>query len=306
MEKLSSLGIGARVGLFGLGLAVAFAAAFLLGSAFDPAETGAGGSHRKDGGHGVAHERGEEEAEMSAHGEHQETETALGGLAVAGEGYTLRVASAHLDAGEPGQLSFRVEGPDGGAVRDFDRLHEREMHLIVVRRDGAHFQHLHPELDGDGTWTAALSLPAAGVYRAFADFAIDGDDLTLAADLFASGRFEAQPLPAPAAVAAIDGYELRLEGAPPLAGQPAALRFAVSRDGREVTDLRDYLGAKGHLVALREGDLAFLHVHPDAQEDPSIIPFTAHFPTPGRYRLYLQFRHEGEVRTAEYTVAVRR
>jgi len=299
MEKLSSLSTGARVGLFGLGLAVAFAAAFLLGSAFDPAETGAGGSHQD----GAAHERGEEETEMSAHGEHQETATAPGGLAVAADGYTLRTDSTRL---EPGELRFQIEGADGKPVRDFDRLHEREMHLIVVRRDGAHFQHLHPELGSDGTWTAPLTLPAAGVYRAFADFAVEGDDLTLATDLFASGRFESQPFPAPVAVAATGGYELRLEDAPLLAGQPAALRFAVSRDGREVADLQDYLGAKGHLVVLREGDLAFLHVHPDAQEEPGVIPFTAHFPTPGRYRLYLQFRHRGEVRTAEYTVVVRR
>jgi len=305
MEKLTSLSDGARVGFFGLGLAVAFAAAFLLGSAFDPAETGAGGSHQEGGGHSAAHERSEE-TEMTAHREHQATETAPGGLAVATGGYALRVASTHLEPGEPGKLRFQIEGPDGEAVREFDRLHEREMHLIVVRRDGAHFQHLHPELDPGGTWTAALTLPAAGVYRAFADFAVDGDDQTLAADLFASGRFEAQPFPASAAVVETDGYELRLEGAPPLAGQPAELRFSVSRDGREVSDLQDYLGAKGHLVALREGDLAFLHVHPDAQEEPGVIPFTAHFPTPGRYRLYLQFQHDGEVRTAEYTLAVRR
>jgi hypothetical protein len=306
VEKLNSLSSGARVGLFGLGLAAAFAAAFLLGSAFDPAETGAGGSHQDSGTHGAAHERGEKETEMAAPEERQPTETAPGGLAVATGGYTLRVASTQLAAGEASGLRFQIEGPDGEAVRDFDRLHEREMHLIVVRRDGAHFQHLHPELDAAGTWTAALTLPAAGVYRAFADFAADGHGLTLAADLFVSGSFAAQPFPAPAAVDETGGYELRLEAASPLAGQPSALRFAVSRDGREVTDLQDYLGAKGHLVALREGDLAFLHVHPGAQETPSVIPFTAHFPTPGRYRLYLQFRHEGEVRTAGFAVAVRR
>jgi len=73
-----------------------------------------------------------------------------------------------------------------------------------------------------------------------------------------------------------------------------------------VTDLQRYLGAKGHLVALRQGDLAFLHVHPDAAAAPNEIPFTAHFPTPGRYRLYLQFKRAGQLSTAEFTVAVRR
>jgi hypothetical protein len=54
-------------------------------------------------------------------------------------------------------------------------------------------------------------------------------------------------------------------------------------------------------VALREGDLAFLHVHP-----VDGLGFMATFPSPGRYRLFLQFEHEGEVRTAAFTQAVGR
>jgi hypothetical protein len=308
MEKLRlPLSTQARVGLFALGLAVVFSASFLIGSAFEPADTEAGGSHG-----GAAHdapiEHGEEE-KMSGHDEHTSsgpTAAAAGGLAISEGGYTLRMGPVLMKAGEERELRFQVEGPDGEAVRDFDRLHEREMHLILVRRDGAHFQHLHPELDASGTWATAVVLPAAGVYRAFADFSADGHDHTLAGDLFASGAFEARPFPAPAASEETAGYELRLEDASIVAGRASALRFAVSRGGRELTDLQDYLGAKGHLVALREGDLAFLHVHPDEQEAPSVIPFTAHFPTAGRYHLYLQFRHAGEVRTAEFTVEVER
>ena len=44
------------------------------------------------------------------------------------------------------------------------------MHLIVVRRDGTGFQHLHPELGADGTWRAPIALDDAGAYRVFADF----------------------------------------------------------------------------------------------------------------------------------------
>jgi hypothetical protein len=61
-----------------------------------------------------------------------------------------------------------------------------------------------------------------------------------------------------------------------------------------------YLGAGGHLVALREGDMAFLHVHPTG-DGPS---FGATFPTEGRYRLFLQFKHDGRVQTVAFTQAV--
>jgi hypothetical protein len=76
-----------------------------------------------------------------------------------------------------------------------------------------------------------------------------------------------------------------------------------------------YLGAGGHLVALREGDLAFLHVHPAdhghertgtkaAATHDDAIGFAATFPTAGRYRLFLQFKHEGRVETVAFTKEV--
>jgi hypothetical protein len=72
-----------------------------------------------------------------------------------------------------------------------------------------------------------------------------------------------------------------------------------------VTDLEPYLGARGHLVALREGDLAFLHVHPaDAGPPEASISFHAALPSPGRYRLFLQLQHHGVVHTAAFTLAV--
>ena len=70
-------------------------------------------------------------------------------------------------------------------------------------------------------------------------------------------------------------------------------------------DLEPYLGALGHLVALREGDLAFLHVHPEAEEGSGPrVAFRAVFPSAGRYRLFLQFAHANGVHTAAFTVEV--
>lgn len=70
----------------------------------------------------------------------------------------------------------------------------------------------------------------------------------------------------------------------------------------ETIQTEPYLGAGGHLVALREGDLAFLHVHPTENGDSA--GFAATFPTTGRYRLFLQFKHDGHVRTVAFTQEV--
>ena len=85
------------------------------------------------------------------------------------------------------------------------------------------------------------------------------------------------------------------------AGRESELTFAVTRNGRPVS-LQDYLGAKGHLVALRQGDLAFLHVHPDANS----LRFAATFLDAGHYRLFLQFKVAGHVHTAAFTLEVSR
>ena len=272
-----------RLGGFAALLAALFAGAWAVGGAADvqrsepdPAE---GGSHGMDG---MAPDR-------------------VRGLAVSDGGLTLQTAQRTAPAGRRFELAFRIAGADGATVRDFDVEHTKRMHLIVVRRDLTGFQHLHPAQRADGTWAVPVSLPEAGTYRVFADFSVGGKARTLATDLDVDGTVGAQALPAPASGADVDGLRVRLADRPAAAGADSELEFRVTRDGRPVA-IDDYLGAKGHLVALRQGDLAFLHVHPDADR----LRFEAMFPTSGRYRLFLQFRAEGRLHTVAFTREVAR
>ena len=174
------------------------------------------------------------------------------------------------------------------------------MHLIVVRRDLRRFQHLHPTQDRSGAWSTPLTLPDAGVYHAFADFQIGGERHTLGVDLFAAGRFAPLALPPESATASVDGYDVQFEEEHGGADHPE-LRFTVTRAGAPVADLQPYLGARGHLVMLRAGDLAYAHVHPLSAD---ALAFATDDLAPGRYRLFLQFRHAGTVHTAAFTRAV--
>jgi hypothetical protein len=276
---------------FALALAFVFGAAALAGDTVGPDRSGE--NRAATGGHTAGGEPGGHSGDAAA---------PVRGLAVSDDGLTLALDTAVLERGRPGELRFSIRGAGGTAIRDFDVEHEKRMHVIVVRRDGRGFQHLHPTLDEAGTWSAPLTLPEAGAYRVFADFKHDGEARTLAADLTANGAAHYRALPEPAVTAdAGDGYEVRLNAGGLRAGREAGLDFSVTRGGSAV-EPEPYLGARGHLVALREGDLAFLHVHPD--EDS--LAFIAEFPTAGRYRLYLQFKHEGRVHTAEFTQDVSR
>ena len=246
---------------------------------------------------------GERSAEpaMAGHGEETKAPQAVRGLAVSADGLTLELARTTAVRGERFDLGFRIAGADGRTVRDFDVEHTKRMHVIVVRRDMTGFQHVHPVQRPDGTWSVPVTLPDAGSYRVFADFSVDGEPRTLADDLAVDGTVRSQPLPAPAATADVDGLRVRLTEGASRAGAESELAFDVTRDGEPVA-VEDYLGAKGHLVALREGDLAYLHVHPDEDR----LRFMAEFPTPGAYRLFLQFKTGGRVHTAAFTQAVTR
>jgi hypothetical protein len=202
-------------------------------------------------------------------------------------------------------MTFRVVNRSGDTVRDFDVEHTKRMHFIVARRDLTGFQHLHPRQEADGAWSTDLELPDAGAYRVFADFRPNGGTATtLASDVLVGGAFAPRALPAPASATRVDGYDVELAGAGATAGREAKLTYTVSRDGRPVA-VQPYLGASGHLVALRAGDLAYLHVHPlEGGADAGRIAFAATYPSAGRYRLFLQFRHAGGVHTAALTQEV--
>jgi hypothetical protein len=234
------------------------------------------------------------------------------GLTASAGGLTFELATTQLAPGERGQVRFQITGENGEAIREFEVEHEKRLHLILARRDLTGFQHLHPRMAADGTWSTAVTMREPGNYRVFADFKHEGENLTLARDLAVGGAADSEPLPAPARTAVTDdGYRVELSADPSRAGEPAELDFHVTRDNADVA-LEDYLGAKGHLVALRAGDLAYLHTHPathgggHGDGDGNVVPFETEFPSEGRYRLFLQFQHEGKVQTAAFTRAVTR
>jgi len=252
-----------RVALFVAGLAGIFLAALALGSVADV------------GARTLASEE--------AHGEEM---TAPGGLAVEQDGYRLLHVRATYVAGRVALYVFRIVGPDGEIVRDFEIEHERRLHLIVAgRAPNAPFLHLHPKQRADGSWSVPFELPSAGSYRVYADFTTGGERRTLAIDVAATGRPQA----------AIGRWET--SRAVKLHEQGDRLVFDISGDGRPVETER-YLGAGGHLVVLREDDMAYIHAH--AEEDE--LAFEVPFPSEGRYRLYLQFKVAGKVETVRLGV----
>lgn len=235
------------------------------------------------------------------------------GLAAAHESMTLKVLTDTLQAGVPTTFAYQILQQDGTPLVKYTPKHDKLMHLIVASRDLSSFQHIHPNMGADGIWRVPLTLTEAGDYKVFADYmplwGIHNE--VLGADVSVAGNYQPKPFPAPSDTATFDGYTVTMKGTNAIKpGKSVNLTLSFAKDGKPVTDLEPYLAAYGHLVALRDGDLFYIHLHPQGtpgdgrtKSGPDIT-FTTTIPAFGDYRMFLDFQHGGVVRTAPFTVHV--
>ena len=268
----------AKLGAYGLVLAGVLGAGAAVGEAVGPVDVGDGAAHEADG---DGHAAGSDAAALPA-----------GGLLVSQDGFTFDVHDRTI--GDQA-FTFTILGPDGGAVTEYEELHERELHLILVSRDLRQFAHVHPERDATGTWSVDLPDLTPGSYRAYADMQPAGaDDLTLGIDVVVPGPADTPGAPPRQGADEVDGLDVSVDGEL-VAGGESELQITVRRGG-QVVETEPYLGAAGHLVAIRDGDLAYLHVHPTGDR------YLVGVPSAGTYALFFDFQVDGVVRTARFVL----
>lgn len=271
-----------KLAVFALGLAGTFAVAAAVGASINSINVGATADHATMPSAAI------EELTMS-------------GLTMAADGYRLVTSASSVAANLPSTLEFRILRADGSSVNKFDERNERRLHLIVLSRDLVAYSHLHPSMDADGTWRIELPGLSPNSYRLYADFQPTGAQrITLATDLAVPGLVEYSAVPQPTRSVEVDGYTVTLTGDSSLG--EVALGFAISRDGKSVaTD--PYLGAAGHLVIVRVGDLGYLHAHA-IDDATNAVNFMAEFPTLGTYRMFFEFAQGASVHMASFTVEI--
>lgn len=278
---------GAKLGAYGLVLVAALGGGAAVGAAAGPIDVD----------DAPAHDMHDDDPAIPTPSDNGDLPS-IGGLAVAQSGYRLVTEDRLADRGE---FAFTIEGPDGDAVTAFDVEHDKRLHLIFASRDLSTFEHVHPELDETGRWSIELPELPAGSYRAFADFHPTGaDKITLGVDLVSPGELATPTQLRPSSSDRVDGYDVELAG-DLRPGSTSTATITVERDGDQI-ETDPYLGARGHLVALRDGDLAYLHVHPLPDQGDGSVRFGVEFPSAGTYALFFDFAHDGAVRTARFVV----
>ncbi|GAB3841866.1 hypothetical protein GCM10029963_13890 [Micromonospora andamanensis] len=302
-----------RLALLVGGLVLALLAGFALGrigTADEPAPTAqppgtAAGGATRDAAQAVAAGDGHDHAPGTGpHSHPGDGQDQAGGTTVSVAGYTLKPVLRAQRAGATEDYRFRVVAVDGQPVTRFAVVHDKPLHLIVVGRDLGGYQHLHPTMATDGTWSVPLKLTRPGGYRVYADFTVvtaDGRELplVLGVDHEVPGNYEPAGLPPPQPQATTGPYAVSMAGTPTI-GMTVPLTFRVDRAGP--ARLERYLGAYGHLVVVREGDLGYLHVHPQPELVDGAVTFWLTAPSTGRYRAFFDFQVDGKVHTAAFTI----
>jgi hypothetical protein len=226
------------------------------------------------------------------------------------QAYSMTITPAATPvAGQPIQLALELKDPQGKRVTDLQVMHEKLVHLIVVSSDLSFFTHEHPTQRADGMLDHALTLPQPGDYTAYADFTPKGGAGTVAsATLSIAGTAPAPVALAPVALPAStsDGpftVDLRTD-APLSTSGGVLLDFSIRDASGPITDLRPYLGAKGHCVIISADRKHYLHSHPMDGGDAATVRFHTLFPEAGTYKIWVEFRPRGEPLRVSFVVDV--
>jgi Cu+-exporting ATPase len=224
--------------------------------------------------------------------------------------------------GVPTRITATVTDAESGEpVTDLGPGHEAWMHLIATREDLGTFSHVHPEPTGEpGELTVEVTFPTAGRYVVNTEFRRRGEmaDVHQRHVISVDGSAPApEALAESARTTVVDGVRVELEGEAVAGGRSDLhFNFEDADSGRPIDDLQPYLAAAGHVVVMREDARTFAHEHAEIEDEDGRLVFAtpgqefgpeldvhAEFGSPGRYRLWGQFRlADGDVITVPFTV----
>jgi hypothetical protein len=217
-------------------------------------------------------------------------------------------------AGEVTALRFEVRERDNpNTYSDFETVHEKLMHLIIVSKDLTYFRHEHPNITAGGVFVSEHAFPDAGEYHLFADVAPRGAGAqVMFTKLKVSGKAgrRAPPNDSDSSQAQVGGTTVEIAPAEqpvePNKTKVIPVLFRDTNDGRPVADLEKYLGAMAHLILIHEDALTFVHSHPDEREGVATtagrVPFLVRLPKPGLYHAWIQFIRTGTLHTAQFKI----
>lgn len=214
-----------------------------------------------------------------------------------------------IQCNQEADIFLEIKDASGKTVEIFSAVHEKEMHLLAIKRDLTVFQHLHPDYLGKGRFQIKTTFPKAGRYKLYADFLPEGANQQLAShELVVNGAESNVEIDADKVLKKrVNDIEIELILPEAKVNEHLKLIFVLSNgDGSPITELEPYLGSAGHVVIVSEDMEEFLHVHPaDENTKGPKVEYMTSFPRKGLYKIWGQFKYKGKLYTVPFVIEVK-
>ena len=175
------------------------------------------------------------------------------------------------EAGNSTKLTIYITGQESGdVIQEFENIHDKLMHIIIVGEDLSYFAHIHPAYEiSDSNFTINHTFPESGKYKMWVDFKPrDGVQTIVAFKLNVTGS----PVHNLISLSNNKQYTKDIDGKHQVSLTiPKEIRINEDVDisfnildafGNPITDLEPLMGAGGHSVIVSQDVRQFLHVHP--------------------------------------------
>jgi hypothetical protein len=253
--------------------------------------------------------------------------------------YVYKPLEAQATVGSDGRLQLELKDPGWIRSRRLDDLvddHGHPMHLFIVSPTLDRLLHLHPAEAAAGTFVQQLPPLDAGRYELFADVVHGSGIAETATAQIETAGVTGSPLsgddsewPSEADLRPGSGQGRIVweqQGEPLAAGRLTIFTFRVEdENGQPARDLELYMGMPGHAVFVKRDRRVFAHIHPGGSVSaaaltiaasrptehgglhaalPPVVSFPYGIPEAGDYRIFVQVRRGGRVRTAAFDASV--
>lgn len=221
---------------------------------------------------------------------------------------------ANITVNQPQTFTFEIVDKNGERVTDFEVFQEELMHLIIVSDDLEVFDHLHPEYDAQGLFKVDIAFPQAGDYTLVSDYMPKGspEQVSLSTVRVPGTRLSSSVEMDQSLTQTVENTAVSLSSSQPVikSGENITLKFNLkdAQTNQPINDLEPYLGEKGHLVIFRQSEpltkADYIHAHALENTPDDQVHFMTQFPQPGNYKVWGQFKRNGQIVTASFWLEV--
>jgi hypothetical protein len=249
-------------------------------------------------------------AEGNGHGGHGNHGGMTMPAAEGAETTTAKLTIGNIQAGAETNLVIDVKDKSGKPIDKFETFQTKLMHLIVVSDDLQTFSHIHPVYKQKGRFEVQANFPQGGNYTLVSDYKPAGQaEQVSLMQVKVAGKSSSAPKVDFTKAKSIGDTKVQLTADNLKAGKETMLVFKMQQaNGQPVTDLKPYLGERGHLVIMQQSSpltrADYIHAHAAEHGTGGEVHFMTTFPKAGKYKMWGQFNRNGKIVTADFWVNV--